>query len=109
MILSINMHDERLVCFETTNIRTVSIVNNCVNVSMNSRFGIDTLKIYTDSIDESQQIYDRIVYCINKPVSSLNSGIEFAQKRDMNAQDLISQLYDIYNKHSKEEPDNDQT
>lgn len=34
---------------------------------------------------------------------------EFAQKRDMNAQDLISQLYDIYNKHSKEEPDNDKT
>lgn len=28
---------------------------------------------------------------------------EFAQKRDMNAQELITQLYDIYNKHSKEE------
>ena len=32
---------------------------------------------------------------------------EFAQKRDMNAQDLISQLYDIYNKHSKEESSDD--
>ena len=77
MILSINMHDERLVCIETSNIRTVSIINDCVNVSMNSRFGIDTLKIYTNSIDESQQIYDRIVYCINKPVSALNSGKDY--------------------------------
>ena len=34
---------------------------------------------------------------------------EFAQKRDMDPQKLIGQLYDIYNKHSKEEPDNDQT
>lgn len=32
---------------------------------------------------------------------------EFAQKRDMNAQDLITQLYDIYNKHSKETTDED--
>lgn len=30
---------------------------------------------------------------------------EFAQKRGMNAQDLISQLYDIYNKKSKETED----
>jgi len=77
MILSINMHDERLVCLETTNIRTVNIVNNGVNVSMNSRFGIDDIKIYTNSISESQQIYDRIVYCINKPMSSLNSGKDY--------------------------------
>lgn len=28
---------------------------------------------------------------------------EFAQKRDMDPQKLISQLYDIYNKHSKED------
>ena len=32
---------------------------------------------------------------------------EFAQKRGMNAQDLISQLYDIYHKHSKEEDSDD--
>lgn len=32
---------------------------------------------------------------------------EFAQKRDMNAQELITQLYDIYNKHSKEEDSDD--
>ena len=30
---------------------------------------------------------------------------EFAQKRGMNAQDLISQLYNIYNKNSKENSD----
>lgn len=30
---------------------------------------------------------------------------EFAQKRGMNAQDLVSQLYDIYNKQSKEDSD----
>ena len=77
MILSINIHDERLVCLETTNIRTVSIINDYVNVSITERFGIDTLKIYTDSIDESQQIYDRIVYCINHPVSALNSGKDY--------------------------------
>ena len=34
---------------------------------------------------------------------------EFAQKRGIDAKDLITKLYDIYNKHSKEEPDNDQT
>jgi hypothetical protein len=77
MILSINIHNERLVCLETTNIRTVNIVNNGVNVSTNSRFGIDDLKIYTDSIDESHQIYDRIVYCINHPVSALNSAKDY--------------------------------
>ena len=77
MILTINMHDENLVCLETTNIRTVAIVNLCVNITMNSRFGIDDLKIYTESISESQQIYDRIVYCINKPVSALNSGKDY--------------------------------
>ena len=77
MILSINIHDKSLVCLETTNIRTVSIVNNCINVTMNSRFGIDDLKIYTDSIDESHQIYDRIIYCINKPVSALNSAKDY--------------------------------
>ena len=32
---------------------------------------------------------------------------EFAQKRDMDPQKLISQLYDIYNKHSKEEYSDD--
>lgn len=32
---------------------------------------------------------------------------EFAQKRDMDPQKLISQLYDIYNKHSKEEDSDD--
>lgn len=77
MILSINVHDRNLVCLETTNIRTVSIVNTCINVTMNSRFGIDDLKIYADTADECQQIYDRIVYCINHPVSSLNSGKDY--------------------------------
>ena len=32
---------------------------------------------------------------------------EFAQKRGVDAQDLISQLYDIYYKHSKEERSDD--
>jgi hypothetical protein len=77
MILSINMHDERLVCLETTNIRTVSIVNNCINVTMNSRFGIDDLKIYADTADECQYIYDRIVYCVNHPISALNSAKDY--------------------------------
>lgn len=32
---------------------------------------------------------------------------EFAQKRGIDPQDLISQLYDIYNKHFKEEESDD--
>lgn len=77
MILSINIHDKSLVCLETTNIRTVSIVNNCINVTMNSRFGIDDLKIYADTADECQCIYDRIVYCVNHPISALNSAKDY--------------------------------
>ena len=74
MILSINIHDKNLVCLETTNIRTVSIINTCINVTMNSIFGIDDLKIYTDSADECRQIYDRIIYCITKPILAINSS-----------------------------------
>ena len=77
MILSINIHDKNLVCLETTNIRTISIVNNCINITINERFGIDTLKIYADTANECQQIYDRIVYCINHPVSALNSAKDY--------------------------------
>jgi hypothetical protein len=77
MILSINMRNEHLVCLDTETIRTVSIVNTCVVITTNLGFCIDDLKIYTDSIDESQQIYDRIVYCISKPMSALNSAKDY--------------------------------
>lgn len=77
MVLSINIRDKFLICLETTDIRTVSIVNNCVNVSMNSRDGKDGLTIYTDSADECQCIYDRIVYYINNPISALNSDKDY--------------------------------
>ena len=77
MVLSINIRDKVLICLETTNIRTVSIVNNCVNVSMNSRYGIDGLTIYTDSADECQCIYDRIVYYVNNPISALSSDKDY--------------------------------
>ena len=77
MVLSINIRDKVLICLETTNIRTVSIVNNCVNVSMNSRDGKDGLTIYTDSADECQCIYDRIVYYVNNPISALSSDKDY--------------------------------
>lgn len=72
MILSINMRNEHLVCLDTKTIRTVSIVNMCVVVTMNLGFCIDDLKIYTESKEECEQIYDRIVYCINNPVDAIN-------------------------------------
>ena len=74
MVLPINIRDKFLICLETTDIRTVSIVNTCVNVTMNSRDGKDGLTIYTDSADECQCIYDRIVYYVNNPISALNSS-----------------------------------
>lgn len=74
MILSINIHDRSLVCLETTNIRTITIINSCINVTMYSRFGVDDLKIYTDSADECQRIFDRIIYCITTPILALNSS-----------------------------------
>lgn len=77
MILSINIRNRKLVCLETTNIRTVSIVNTSINVTMNSIFGIDELTIYTDFADECQQIYDRIVYCINNPIPARNSSKDY--------------------------------
>lgn len=70
MILTINIRDERLVRLDTNTIRTVNIVNTCVSITMNLGFCIDDLKIYTNSSDESKQIYDRIVYCVNRPISA---------------------------------------
>lgn len=77
MILSINVHDKNLVCLDTKTIRTVSIVNTCVVITTNLGFCIDDLKIYADTADECQCIYDRIVYCINHPVSALNSAKDY--------------------------------
>ena len=74
MILSINIHDKNLICLETTNIRTMTIINSCINVTMYSKFGVDDLKIYTDSADECQRIFDRIIYCITTPMLALNSS-----------------------------------
>lgn len=69
MILSINIRDKTLVCLDTTTIRTVNIVNTCVNITTNLGFCIDDLKIHTESIDECQQIYDRIIDCLINPRS----------------------------------------
>lgn len=77
MILSINMHDERLVCLDTNTIRTVSIVNTCVVITTNLGFCIDDLKIYTESKEECKQIYDRIIYCINNPVDAISFSKEY--------------------------------
>ena len=77
MILSINMYDERLVCLDTKTIRTVSIVNMCVVITMNLGFCIDDLKIYTESKEECNQIFDRIIYCINNPVEAISFSKEY--------------------------------
>ena len=77
MILSINMRDEHLVCLDTKTIRTVSIVNTCVVITMNLGFCIDDLKIYTESKEECEQIYDRIIYCINNPVEAISFSKEY--------------------------------
>lgn len=79
MILTINIHNKSLVCLATTNIRTVSIVNACINVTMNSKFGIDDLKIYTDSVDECRCIYDRIIYCINNPTEAVTFSKDYLE------------------------------
>ena len=77
MILSINIRNRNLVCLETTNIRTISIINNCIVVTMNLGYCIDDLKIYTDFADECQQIYDRIIYCITKPEEALTYSKDY--------------------------------
>jgi len=77
MILSINMRNEHLVCLDTKTIRTVSIVNKCVVVTMNLGFCIDDLKIYTKSLDECQKVYDRIIYCINNPKDAITYSKEY--------------------------------
>lgn len=77
MILCINMRDEHLVCLDTKTIRTVTIIGTCVSITMNLGSCIDDLKIYTESIDECQQIYDRIVYCINNPVDAISFSKEY--------------------------------
>ena len=56
-------------------------------------------------IESMQQIISQTAIDINIIKCLLIT--EFAQKRDMDPQKLISQLYDIYNKHSKEESDED--
>lgn len=82
MILTINIRNKSLYCLVTTNIRTVSIINNSnlnpvVNITMNFESYVDDMKIYTESIDECQQIYDRIVYCINKPTEAIMFSKEY--------------------------------
>lgn len=78
MILSINVHNESLYCLDTRTIRTVSIVSNmCIDITMNFESYVDDMKIYTESIDECHQIYDRIVYCINNPTEAISFSKEY--------------------------------
>lgn len=82
MILCINVRDKSLVCLDTKTIRTVSFIDNSnhnpfVNITMNLGFCIDNLKIYTESIDECRQIYDRIIYCVNNPIEAVTFSKEY--------------------------------
>jgi hypothetical protein len=44
---------------------------------MNFESYVDDMRIYTESVDESQQIYDRIVYCINNPTEAITFSKEY--------------------------------